>query len=205
MLKIKRGIFVVIFVMVSFIVCMAHADKFKEPSSAKQIRQKAPRINKGFYYTRTNMWFERPSNFLSVNFHRGKIIPAGTKVEVLKRGRSVIVFCNQDSGREYSYIHSTKHSRIKLRELFYRYFSKESVMAEEGAFSECTKGEQENIKQGTIDVGMSKDAVLMAYGYPPTHMTRELTSNSWTYWESRAGRIVVYFNNGVVSEIEGRE
>ncbi len=157
----------------------------------------------GIFYTTANMWHEHDKNFLSTNFHLGYMIPAGTKVKILRYGGGKIRFKIEADEKRYTYIHARKHSRIKLKELFNRYFSEENVMAPGGAFSKFTKEEQKNVKEGIIVPGMSKDAVLMAYGYPPTHKTRNLSNNVWTYWESRGGRIVVYFKDDVVSEIEG--
>ena len=34
---------------------------------------------------------------------------------------------------------------------------------------------------------MSKDAVLMAYGYPPDHKTPKLEDDTWSYWLGRSG------------------
>ena len=206
MLKLQKHFFIVIFIAVSFITCAAYADNFdsKNSSSTKQVRGKLPKVeNEGIYYTKTNMWFEHPKNFLSINFHKGMIIPAGTKVKILRCSGAKIRFVDEDNGVTYDYVHSKKHSRIKLKELFSRYFSKENVMAPGGAFSAFTKEEQENIKEGEITMGMSKDAVLMAYGYPPSHKTLNLSSDTWTYWVSRASRVEVYFKDGVVTEIEG--
>jgi hypothetical protein len=49
---------------------------------------------------------------------------------------------------------------------------------------------------------MSKDAVVMAYGYPPSHKIPTLDSNMWTYWRDRFRRVFVYFENGKVVNIK---
>jgi len=51
-----------------------------------------------------------------------------------------------------------------------------------GLYSKFNGEEKENIKKGTIAEGMSKEAVLMAYGYPPSHRTAALASDEWAYW-----------------------
>ena len=154
------------------------------------------------FYTTANMWYEHDKNFLSTNFHLGHMIPAGTKVRILRYGGGKIGFKEEANGRRYTYIHARKHSRIKLKELFNRYFSEKNVMTSSGAFSKFTKEETKNIKDGIIAPGMSKDAVLMAYGYPPTHKTRDLSSDLWTYWKDRAGKLLVHFENDVVTNIQ---
>ncbi|MBU4011616.1 MAG: hypothetical protein KJ882_12720, partial [Proteobacteria bacterium] len=59
-----------------------------------------------------------------------------------------------------------------------------------------------NIKKGIVAIGMSKKAVIMAYGYPPTHKTPHLTSDVWQYWYARVNKVNVYFKNDKVFKIE---
>lgn len=49
---------------------------------------------------------------------------------------------------------------------------------------------------------MSKDAVLVAIGYPPITRTPTLESDDWTYWSNRFNTFIVYFENGKVSRIK---
>ena len=207
MLTVRKSLSAIMLIVAVFASSVAYANNYgvsERPGKASK-RSKAQRVAKGeIFYTTANMWHESPSNFCSVNFHRGYIIPIGTKVKIIRYGGSRIKFFDEDRKIPYTYMHSRKHSRIKLRELFDRYFYKESIMAEGGKFGKLTKEEQANVEEGIIAVGMSKEAVLMAYGYPPTHQTRSLKNDTWTYWESRAGRIVIHFKNNVVSEIEGQ-
>ena len=175
-------------------------DESKKDESRKQVE---PKVKSGeTYYVRANMWFEQPSNFLSTNFHRGVIIPAGTEVKMLRVSGVKIRFVNEKDGVTYEYIHALKHSRITLTQLFDQYFSKESVMTAGGEFSKFTKEEQENIKNGVIATGMSKEAVLMAYGYPPSHKTPHLTSDVWLYWESRAEKVTANFKDNILVSID---
>jgi len=48
-----------------------------------------------------------------------------------------------------------------------------------------TAKEIEAIKTGSLCVGMSKAAVVVAYGYPPEHVTPSLDNDVWTYWMDR--------------------
>ncbi len=60
----------------------------------------------------------------------------------------------------------------------------------------------EGVKAGKAMVGMSKDGVLAALGYPAQHRTPTLQSNEWTYWKNRFTTLVVVFdNNGIVTAI----
>jgi len=49
---------------------------------------------------------------------------------------------------------------------------------------------------------MSREAVIISYGYPPAHQTPSLESNKWKYWKSRGTNFFVYFDkDGKVSKI----
>lgn len=202
--KIFRCI-VAIFFVVIFGISVTYADNYgpRSPSSIKSTKQKkAKTIENKTYYTNANIWVEFPRDILSTNFHKGTMIPAGTKVEITYCRRGKIKFMSENEDVAYTFVHARKHSRIKLQEVFGRYFSENNVMAGDGSFHKLTGEEQENVKNGIIDVGMSKDAVLMAYGYPPSHVTPNLSGNVWTYWENRVRRVVVHFKDNNVFEIK---
>lgn len=171
--------------------------------STADARKKADNPVGEEYYTAANIRYEHPDTILSTNFHKGAMIPVGTKV-IIDYCRGIkIKFSETETGASYTYIHAKKHSRIKLKQLFARYFTKENPKGPGGAFSQFTAEEKENIEDGTIDLGMSKNATLMAYGYPPTHKTASTANDIWTYWRARAGRILVIFRDGKISDIQG--
>jgi hypothetical protein len=154
------------------------------------------------YYTRINIWYENPNDILSTNYHRGAILPVGTKVGIHSIKNRRIQFTPEGSGRLFTIVHSSKTSTITTEELFKRYFSTEPVGIGIGDYQQVTEADRENIKNGIIAVGMSKKAVLMSYGYPPTHRTPLLTSDIWHYWYARLHQIIVYFKDDKVFKIE---
>jgi hypothetical protein len=63
---------------------------------------------------------------------------------------------------------------------------------------------REAIFRGVVIPGMTREQVLVAVGYPPTHRTLTLDSNVWHLWASRVGRYEVHFNSqGTVERIVG--
>jgi len=63
---------------------------------------------------------------------------------------------------------------------------------------------REAIFRGVVIPGMTREQVLVAVGYPPTHRTFTLDSNVWHLWASRVGRYEVHFNSqGTVEKIVG--
>ena len=58
----------------------------------------------------------------------------------------------------------------------------------------CTQEEIDLIRSGVLDVGMSKPAVLLSWGYPPIHKTPTLEQQTWTYWTSRFNTVEISFD-----------
>lgn len=207
MLAVRRNLIAMMLIAAIFAGSTVCADNFavkERPVSKKKSRSwKKSDVAGKTFFTAANMWYEKPSNFLSTNFHKGVIIPAGTKVVIDRCRGTKIQFTEVETGTTYTFLHAKKHSKIKLKQLFDRYFTKDDPMGPDGSFSKFTSQEKDAIKDGLIEEGMSKKATIMAYGYPPTHMTVSLESDAWTYWRARAGRIVVHFKDNKISYIEG--
>jgi len=162
----------------------------------------AENLSSKTYYTKTNIWYEHSNDILSTNYHRGAILPVGTKVSIHSIRDRRIRFTPEGSGQLFTLINSPKTSTITTEELFNKYFSTEPVGMGTGDYYQLTEVDRENIKNGTIAIGMSKKAVLMAYGYPPTHKTPLLTSDIWYYWYARLHKVNVYFKDDKVFKIE---
>jgi len=64
---------------------------------------------------------------------------------------------------------------------------------------------QDAIFEGRVVKGMTKQQVLMAIGYPPTHQTPGIASNEWTYWTNRWQTYKLEFDReGRVTRMLGR-
>lgn len=154
------------------------------------------------YFTKANIWFENPRKIFSTNYHKGAILPAGTKGTIRHYGRGKIQFTADNTGSTFTLVYIRKHGRMTMGEFFDHYFSEGDIMAEGGEFSQFTPEEQDNIKIGAIAEGMSKAAVLMAYGYPPKIKTPDISGDTWTYWKDRMNTVVVTFQDDKVMSIE---
>ncbi len=53
--------------------------------------------------------------------------------------------------------------------------------------------DQKGIKEGKALVGMTRDGVMTALGYPAAHKTPSLNAPVWVYWTNRFGTIAVEF------------
>ncbi len=157
------------------------------------------------FFTRINIWYENPKEILSTNYHMGAIIPLGTKVTVteIKNGpKKAIHFLISDKGLSFSIFFVEKHSNAgtSLIDVFHQYFAEKNPLESED-YNKLSPMEKEKIKKGSIAPGMSKSAVLMAYGFPPSHKTPSLNSDIWTYWENRITKQIVVFQDEKITKI----
>jgi hypothetical protein len=53
--------------------------------------------------------------------------------------------------------------------------------------------DQKGIREGKAFVGMTKDGVRMALGYPAVHKTPSLKEDRWVYWTNRFRSVAVTF------------
>lgn len=156
------------------------------------------------YYTAANIWYKNPRVIWSLNHHGGAILPAGTKVTIKGLSRRSIGFIDE-KGTKYRLMVARKYTApgFTSRDLFEQYFTPNDPMQKGGEFESLTDMEKNAVKTGRIAVGMSKKAVLMAYGYPPSHMTPSTESDVWKYWQHKFRAYLVYFQEGRVIEIKG--
>src|SRR3990170_4574898 len=144
-------------------------------------------------YNSYNMWFEKPDSMWSINYKKGAIIPAGTKIKSVKLERNKVVFTTFEHSNEFIINFTSKHHPgINLEQFRDRLFTNKTFDQLVRGFS---KKEIESIRSGVLKPGMSKKSVLVAYGYPPEHVTGSLEMNSWTYWLNRFKNKVIHFDN----------
>lgn len=178
--------------------------------------QAAEDVEGKIFYTTANIWYERQSSIESTNYHRGRILPIGTKVKIVKifDGTQPVlggtldpdfwersIQFKDEGGQSYRMVFIARHASADagVGDLFRQYFSEKDPMAEDGAFTSLTAEEQKMVRAGEIAPGMSKAAVIMAYGYPPGHKTPSLNRNRWIYWENRFKTRVISFMEDRVS------
>jgi len=143
-------------------------------------------------YTACNLWYEKPNRISSINYKRGTRLPAATpirdaQIEVgtsgLLRGRALVRFVRIKDGMLFTLVFEPEYHPKETIEDY-----KRKVITTKD-FEALTKGFTETelraVRTGKLKIGMSKDAVLVAWGYPPKHRTPSRESKVWTYWLSR--------------------
>lgn len=144
-------------------------------------------------YTAYNLWYEKPDAMYSINYKKGTLIPAGTQVESVSMSKKEISFRRVGIDRTFLIQFTPKyHHDVTISEFKDRLFTTKKIQ-------ELTKGftqkELECVKEGVIKSGISKKAVLAAYGYPPEHATASIKENTWKYWLDRFRQTTVNFDD----------
>jgi hypothetical protein len=176
--------------------CSETVQNVKETETNGKKEQFAPEAT---LYTAYNIWKVRKLMLRRcINYKHGyNIIPAGTEVRKAKiandrNGNTVIKFITANDNREYNIYFKSKWHPGKTIEDYLGYMFTTKTFEESTAG--MTETEIEAIRKGIILNGMSKEAVLICYGYPPEHRTRSLDSNVWVYWKNKLTSFDVCFD-----------
>lgn len=147
------------------------------------------------YYTQFTLCYEELRH-LTTNYRKGVLVPVNTEVTFVKSTSGEIHVKLLD-GLVLRIENVREFSGEDIVGIFKRTFGKEKVNLDKFSATD-----RENILLGNIEVGMSKDAVIKAYGYPPRHQTPSLDGNQWRYWRNRFATSIVQFKDGKLAEIQ---
>ncbi|BCG63879.1 MAG: hypothetical protein methR_P1624 [Methyloprofundus sp.] len=148
------------------------------------------------YYTQVTMQYEK-GKYRTSNYRRGALLAVNTEVELLGFTRKSITVKLIKQNKELLIENVIKHTGEDPYQAFAKLFAKQPLN-----LRKFTSAERKKITQAKAAKGMSKDAVLVAIGYPPITRTPTLESDDWTYWSNRFNTFIVYFENGKVSRIK---
>lgn len=154
-------------------------------------------------YTQVNIWYEAAKGVnrsYSTFYHKGEIIPAGTKVTITEIGKKAIEF-KDDKGIQYQLIFVAKHHPgMKADDFAALLFKAENPAPR---IAKMSAEDREGIKQGKLVRGMSKDGCVMAFGYPPAFRTPSLDSDAWIYQDNKwSTAYTVHFEKGKLKDIQ---
>ena len=160
------------------------------PEMSQAIDAKAP------MYTQVGMWYEmnrKGTNIMNgTNYNVGVHVPVNTKVTVVGTVRNGILI--NVNGKDVEMINISKYTGLDNGAFMDRMLGKQPVKLDK-----FSKAERDAIAKGVLVKGVSKDAVILSRGYPPSHATPSLDGDRWRYWKNRWATMYVEFQNGKVS------
>jgi hypothetical protein len=136
----------------------------------------------------------------SVNRQGPELIPVCTEIEIFELGSKRMGFRIAGSRQPY-YFRYHKAAAEPFAQNLARYFGGRCPQAEIASMSAL---DQYGIEQGKPYIGMTKQGIILAMGYPPKHRTPSLSADSWRYWGRRA-TYVKFDSNGIVQYVQGMD
>lgn len=154
------------------------------------------------YYLGYNLWYQNPEKISSLNPKLGKYLPAGVEVDQVRTrsGRTPLISFRvvKMNRRFIVHVNPKYHTGIKFEDF-------KNTLIQTKNFQELTAGlskrEIDNILAGKVEPGMSRRAVLLAYGPPAQHRTPDISSSKWAYWVRSSGKPfeILFDSNGLTT------
>lgn len=129
-------------------------------------------------HTAYNLWYENPMKMDTINMQKGAIIPFGTTVEITKATEKEICFTTVDDGRKFRIEYEYKYRLQTPEEFIKTLFTTKTEEALRGNMDALT---YEKVRRGIVEKGMTRQAVLLAYGPPCAIRTPDMALSSWLY------------------------
>ena len=146
-------------------------------------------------YTRYNLHYISEMGLHRASYanwtqHAGhRVLPYNTRVRA-RISENAISFMVADTGMQIDLEYNAGHMRMSAWDYFDLITSRTPV-----TYEGLSQVDRQGIAAGKARVGMSKQGVLVALGYPATHRTPSLDRNRWFYWKARRGSYAVEFDH----------
>ena len=164
-------------------------------------------VEKGeVFYTRQNIRYSTSMIHghiaSAANYEKGFIIPVNTQVTIIDVSGSALRF--KTKSKEIILKVHPKYTGMTVSDVSQQFFSTHKTDLK--GFS---KLDLDAIYNAEATKGASKEAILIAKGYPPANKTASIRANKWKYYkrESSSGSSVYFKDNIVIPkpEVQRRE
>lgn len=146
-------------------------------------------------YTQRNLWVTDRQHE-TTNYRGDYMIPVNSKVRIGDTTERTIRVEVLDTGQRFTIVNVRKYTNRDIAAIYRRYF--DSSRRDLAAFGAEAR---DAIRAGEIERGMSRDAVLVARGYPPVHATPTIHKDEWRYWTTGHDTRVIRFEDDRVVAI----
>ena len=151
-------------------------------------------------YTCCNLHYDK--EWISdANWLNAPMIPAGSRIKVLSYDGSRRATVDVDGKQLKVSMDYGKEEPVD--KFLSKIIVKTSPKAKVQRYPEAVRAA---IHTGKVIPGMTREQVLIAVSYPPTHKTPSLDQPIWQHWQSRAGRFEIRWDEkGKVREVVGQK
>ena len=133
---------------------------------------------------------EMRSVLYTMNYQMDGLIPVCTEIKLVQRYYGYLEFKVAQSGHVYTY-----EEHVNPKEDFITHIKKYfGTECDKEKIQRLSDIDQKGILEGKVFIGMSRQGVIYALGYPPPRGTRNLDVKRWLYWKSHVNRFYVEFD-----------
>jgi hypothetical protein len=151
-------------------------------------------------YTCCNLHYDG-DKISDANWTHAAMIPAGVPIKVVSYGSNEAVV--EIEGKPMRLLQEYGRKQESLEAFVSKWVVKSSPRAK---IDKWPAPVRDAVNAGKVTPGMTREQVLVAVGYPPTHKTASLDAPLWQHWQSRAGRFeVVWAPDGTVAAVNGQK
>jgi hypothetical protein len=150
------------------------------------------------YYVRHCFMYEKGVS-LTTNYWRGTLVPINSQVTLVSIGGKKMVL-RLANGGTIKVENVEKYSKRSMSTISRDLLAPNPVPVEKFGATIA-----DAIKNGVLKLGMTREQVVMARGYPPGHKTPSLDNDTWIYWSSRFVMDTIVFSDGVLVRGRGLE
>jgi len=127
------------------------------------------------YYTRFTLYYER-SSWPATNYERGALLHFNSEVLLVEMSVSDVTLLLTEDKKKIDSENIEKYTETNLMGFGQRLLSAESTPINK--YGDEIAG---YIVGGDLQLGMTKQQVLLTRGYPPKHVTDSLEEDRWVY------------------------
>ncbi|HBC89203.1 MAG TPA: hypothetical protein DCZ94_19865 [Lentisphaeria bacterium] len=150
-------------------------------------------------YTAHNMWADGNNEITHLNYRQGRLLPFGTEVDIIEAYNNEILIKDIRTNEQFKLKAMKKTLVLRPVEHFRRLFTKKTPEKLVEGINPEVLGK---IRQGVIEKGMTRNEVILSYGYPPPHRNPDINESSWIYFENETDTDRVIFNKkGILIDI----
>ena len=160
-------------------------------------------------YLCCNLHYDKPE-ITDMNFLRGKVIPFGTRVQIRAVDADRVEF-ETPGLPPIRLVLKQGVGALTMEQYLDRIFlvddpyARLTKLAGDGKAAAEVDRLRRLMEEGDVTVGMTRDQVLTAIGYPPANRTPRLDAAMWTYWVDPKDTFEVYFEGDRVLRVERHE
>lgn len=148
------------------------------------------------YYAR-HCFMHEGGKHITTNYWRGTLVPINTRITVVASTVDKLILRVESTGETVTVDNIKNFTKCDMHTIARRMLTATPV-----SLDSSDEAMANAIKAGLMRLGMTKEQVLMARGFPPAHKTPSLDSDRWQYWMNRYGVQTIVFAQGKL--VEGR-